>query len=282
MASIIWNAIQHLQIANSPALPSQAKKILVSLDLLGAIRRWRVISAPGIPADVRKVLDSFNRLADERDKLNRDLIYAYETISTLSVQLGEYEFLLKEAQERIAKRTELSMGHLQPEPPKSQVETNTAVDWIEDIWLCRSKDSALLGEAEAQWKNRSPQQALITASQLPSTRAKAGKKLGLVDQLKCHLLVAALLHFGGKYDESCDTIDMVRKTTQEQVQVCISYAQTREIYGIGYFIEGKNLLGMRIWQLAYWSFSKALYTPGYHAKAQRLQKEAINRVQRED
>lgn len=239
------------------------------------LRRLRGRAKPHLSPEGRQLLHLFNQLADERNRLLQDLRYALDTIDILDTQLAEYDCLLEKAQLRLSDRTDISKP-VANEAHKPQVAASTDVAWIEDTWLCSCQNSTLLGEAEDQWKDGRPQQALITASHILSTQPN----LELADTLKCRLFIAALVHYGAKHKESNERVDLALRTIQEQAAV--NYSQARELRGIAHFIRGKNLMALEEWHLAYWAFSKALYTPGYHSKAQRLQKEVIGNCQRND
>lgn len=225
--------------------------------------------------DARQLLILFNQLADERNRLLRDLRHAADTIDILDSQLAEYDCLLQDAQSRLAERTDFSKPRLATDD-KPQLDTNTGLGWIEDTWLCSCHNSTLLREAESQWKGGRPQQALITVSRALSTNSD----LELADVLKCRLFIAALVHHGGKYEESNERVDSALEMIQEERTM--NFAQAREVRAIAHFIKGKNLMGLEEWNLAYWAFLKALYTPGYHAKAQDFQKVAIANCKRGD
>jgi tetratricopeptide (TPR) repeat protein len=239
-------------------------------------QRLKGKAKPQLSPEGRQLLVLFNQLADERNRLLQDLRYALDTINVLETQLAEYDCLLEQAQSRLSGRTDLTKPRISAEAQKPQVEPSTEVAWIDDTWLCSCQNSAFLGEAEAQWKAGRPQQALIAASRALSSHPY----LELADKLKCRLFIAALVHYGSKYEESNERVDSVLRTIQEQPPA--NYAQAREVRGIAHFIRGRNLMGLKEWHLAYWSFSKALYTPGYHSKAQNLQKEAIGNCKRVD
>ncbi|RJE24297.1 hypothetical protein PHISCL_03352 [Aspergillus sclerotialis] len=181
------------------------------------------------------------------------------------------------SQSRLSGRTELSYPRTGTEIRKPHVEASTDLAWIEDTWLCSCQNSVFLGEAEEQWKNGRPQQALIIAERVLSSKPN----LKEADKLKCRLFIAALVHYGGKHEESNKLVDDALRMIQQQ-QCLINYAQAREVRGIAHFIQGKNLMGLKKWNLAYWTFSQTLYTPGYHSKAQYLQKEAIGNCKRDD
>lgn len=238
-------------------------------------RHLRGKSKPQLSPDAKQLLILFNQLADERSRLLQDLHYALETIDTLDTQLAEYDCLLEKAQARLLERTDISKPRLPAEAHKPQVKPGADLAWIEDTWLCSCQNAPFLREAEDKWKDGRPQHALITASRAHSNNPP----LKIADKMKCQLFIAALVHYGGKHEESNERVDSVLRMIQEQQQ--IDYAQAREVCGIAYFIQGKNLMGLEQWHLAYWAFSKALYTPGYHSKAQSLQKEAIANCQRE-
>lgn len=217
-----------------------------------------------------------NQLTEERDTLRQCLHVALETINFLDTQLAEYNSLLENAQTRLSERTELSKSHTTTGMHKPQVESSTDLAWIENTWLCSRQTSAVFGEAEEQWKGGRPQQALILVQRVLSSNSN----LGTADELKCRLFMAALVHYGGKHKESNKLVDTALRMIQDQRRM--TYSQAREIRGIAHFIQGKNLMGLRRWHMAYWAFSKALYTPGYHSKAQFLQKEAIDNSKRDD
>lgn len=238
----------------------------------GVLRRLRGKTS----LEGRQVLIMLNQLTEERDTLRQCLHFALETIDILDTQLTEYNSLLGNAQTRLSERTELSNPHPTTDVHKPQVKTSTDLAWIEDTWLCSRQNSALLGEAEEQWKGGRPQQALILVQRVLSSNSN----LEAADELKCRLFMAALVHYGGKHEESNTLVDTALRMTQDQCPM--TYSQAREIRGIAHFIQGKNLMGMKRWHTAYWAFSKALYTPGYHSKAQFLQKETIANSKMDD
>ena len=242
----------------------------------GVLRRLRGKSTPHMSPELRELLILFNQLANEGKMLSQCLHFALETIEILDTQLVEYDSLLAEAQSRLSGRTELSYPHTATETRKPHVEASTDLAWIENIWLCSCQSSVFLGEAEEQWKSGRPQQALIIAERVLSSKPN----LKEADKLKYRLFIAALVHYGGKYEESNELVDDALRVIQHQC--LINYAQAREVRGIAHFIQGKNLMGLKRWNLAYWAFSQALYTPGYHSKAQYLHKECIGKCKRDD
>lgn len=238
----------------------------------GALRRLRGKTS----LEEKQVFVMLNQLTDEKNRLRQCLHIALETVDILNAQLAEYDSLLEKAQSRLSERTELSKPHTTTDVHKPQIETNTDLAWIEDTWLCSYQNAALLGEAEEQWKGGQPQRALILAERALSSKSD----LEPADRLKCRLFMAALVHYGGEYEESNELVETALRMIQEQRPM--PYSQAREVRGIAHFIQGKNLLGLERWNLAYWAFSQALYTPGYHAKAQHLQKEAISNCKRDN
>ncbi|RMJ22124.1 hypothetical protein PHISP_07008 [Aspergillus sp. HF37] len=219
-------------------------------------QRLRGKAKPQLSPEGRQLLILFNQLADERNRLLQDISHALDTINVLETQLAEYDCLLEQAQSRLSGRTDLSKPRISADAHKPQVDSSTELAWIDDTWLCSCQNSALLGEAESRWKAGRPQQALIAASRALSSHPC----LELADQLKCGLFIAALVHYGSKYEESNERVDSVLRTIQEQPPA--NYAQAREVRGIAQFIRGRNLMGLEEWHLAYWLFRRLCIRPG--------------------
>ncbi|BDD55144.1 hypothetical protein MPDQ_000633 [Monascus purpureus] len=233
------------------------------------IRWWRNDNSNSreLSTEAKHLLKTINELADERDRLTKDLQHALETIKTLQDKLAEYDFLLKRARVRITQlRTTNSRprGDAAKRPPSDP--------WIHHIWFCSSKSSELLGQTEHDWKSGHPQRALYRLSTILSTR-----NLTLADHLMCKLLMAAIFHYTQNYNESNQLLESVLETTHGQL--VRDYSNTMELTGIARFIQGKNMAANENWNEAFWSFTKALYTPGYHTMAQKLQSEAMNKLE---
>lgn len=100
------------------------------------------------------------------------------------------------------------------------------------------------------------------------------------DNMKCRLLMAAVFHCSGECDKSDQFADDVLKNCG-RYRIAY-YRQVRELGGIARLIWGTNLMALKDWESAYWSFSRALHTPGYHVKAQHLQRETMESLMREE
>lgn len=238
------------------------------------LRWWR--SDSSLSPEARRMLNTLNELADEKDRLTQDLAHAVDTIKTLQDQLAEYDFLLKQAQSRLAQRATLSSrsDNRRPQSRGSTADTTSNdQDWIQNTWLCLSEDSKLLGEAENTWKSGHPQRAINALSLILSTRGN----LSLADKFKCQLLMAAIFHCDGNYDGSNQLLNTVLEKTQDRL--IPNYTHTMELAGIARFIQGKNFMARGDWNEAFWSLTRALYTPGYHGKAQQLQDEAMHKLE---
>lgn len=265
-----------------------------------------------LSSEARRILRALNELADERDMLNQQLTHAIDTIKTLQDQLAEHDFLLKQAQIKLTRqkmsttseadsretprshRTSSSNSNSNSRSTRTRTSTIASTStaptsvtastsststrgrgptWIQNTWLCTQQNSRLLGAAECEWKHGNPQRAINALSAQLTTR----KDLLLSERLKCQLLMAAIFHCHGQHDESNQLLNVVLEKTQGSL--IPNYSHTMELAGIAHFIQGKNMVALENWNEAFWSLTKALYTPGYHDKAQQLQDSAMRTLE---
>jgi len=213
------------------------------------------------------------QLAAQISNLEQKLHQAIGTIDSFKGQLAEYDVLLAHAQCRIA----------EPTPPAFQVETQPLSEtssvlnpkmkstrvWIDDLWLCNSSENTPLQEAEAYWKNGSPQCALGIVSQA----IVSNPFLSPAEEIRCQIFAAAVFHATGHFDESNRRLGIVMKT----IASCNHLDETRpgDLRSIAHYIQGRNLMELGEFIDAYYSLSRALGTPGYHTKARDYQKNAV-------
>lgn len=227
--------------------------------------------------DGRQLVKLFNEVADERNRLQRNLSYALDTIKQLEIQLAEYDFLLMQAQTQLSQRKRTSMGQSDRTGKSSAAYQDSNAVWIQDTWLCVAENHGLLGKAEMAWNSGDAQHALILATQTLSSQSET---VDVVEKLTCRLFIAALFHCNGKYADSNDHVNIVIQALGERS--FLNATAVRELGGIARFIQGKNLMARGEWQPAYWALSRALHTRGYHTKARQLQREAIEHCARQE
>lgn len=213
------------------------------------------------------------QLTAEIISLEQKLQQAIDTIDLFKGQLAEYDVLLAHAQCRVA----------EPTPSAFQVETQTLGQtsfasspemkptrvWIDDLWLCNTSENTPLQEAEAYWKNGSPQCALEIVSQA----IDSNPFLSPSEEIRCRIFAAAVFHSTGNYNESNRRISIVLKTIARYTR--LDEPRSGELTSIAHYIQGRNLMELGEFTDAYYSLSRALGTPGYHTKARDYQKNSV-------
>ncbi|KAJ6102359.1 hypothetical protein N7486_004786 [Penicillium sp. IBT 16267x] len=216
------------------------------------------------------------QLTAQISNLEQNLHQSIHTVDLLKAQLAEYDVLLAHAQCRVA----------EPTPPAFQLETqplgqtrsalspqmnkmNSTRVWIDDLWLCNASENTPLQEAEAYWKNGSPQCALKIVSQA----IDSNPFLSPSEEIRCRIFAAAVFHSTGHFDESNRRLSIVLKT----IARCTRLDEPRpgDLISIAHYIQGRNLMELGEFTDAYYSLSRALGTPGYHTKARDYQKNAV-------
>lgn len=227
--------------------------------------------------DLRQLLVTLKLLAEERVQLQRNLFEAIETITWLKAQLAEYDLLLAQAECRLPDFAAAELEVEQPpdhHPPgnhesQSDLTRRSGETWIDDLWLCSGKRPEALLEAESQWQDGFPELAMDIVSRTICT----DPFLCPVEEMRCRVFVAAVLHCLGRYEESNKRLNVVLQMISRHY--LFDGAHSKEITGIAHFLQGRNLMVLKEIPAAYWSLSRALCTPGYHVKAGHFQKQAI-------
>lgn len=225
--------------------------------------------------DAVQLLELLDQIAYERETVRHDLDYVHELIDSLESQLTGYDTLISQAQSDLMRITGI-LEEFACFPAVSPVaDIGTDLAWIEDTWLCSSTNSALLREAEMSWLTGYPQSALNAISSVLT------KNTGLDwdEAMKFRLLMAAILYSTGVHHESSYIVDNVLRRCEEHF--VLHHVQAKEVSGVASFIKGKLMMTQQNWKAAYQAFADALQTPGYHAKAQKYQREAVRNHMRE-
>jgi hypothetical protein len=223
-------------------------------------------------SDVAQLLSMIDRLSNERATLHQDLSEAAETITSLKAQLAEYDLLIAHLQSRTHMSTPPTphMDDIQ-KSPKAGADT-----WIADIWLSSDSELGLLAEAERQWHDGNPEIAMDIVSRTICT----DPFLPPVEEIRCRIFVAAVLHSLGRYEESNKRVDVALQMLSRHYLFDSSH--TRHFTGMAHYIRGRNLLTLKEFTEAYWSLARALCTPGYHTKTRHYQRKAIEDFTREE
>ncbi|KAJ5713603.1 uncharacterized protein N7483_010784 [Penicillium malachiteum] len=205
--------------------------------------------------------------------LEEDLQKSNHTTELLRAQLAEYDMLLAHAQCRVGETPpptfqtdEQSVNQASPAVSPSN---KTSKVWIDDIWLCNDAENIPIQEAEAYWKNGSPQSALEIVSQA----IDANPFLSATEDIRCRIFAAAVLHSMGRFEVSNRRLGVIIESVSRYS--LLNDLRSRDLVGIAYYVFGRNLIEMGEFAEAYYSLSRALGTPGYHNKTRDYQKAAV-------
>ncbi|KAJ5690495.1 hypothetical protein N7462_004887 [Penicillium macrosclerotiorum] len=224
----------------------------------------------GINLEVQKLL------ADNM-ALQKNLQAATETISELNAQLAEYDLLLAHSYSQLGESMLANVERDQDmsgsdsvvssihRSPKSTIGT-----WVYDLWLCSDHGIKPLYTAEHLWRSGDPDAALQCAGDIISSNPF----LSFSGEMLCRVFIAATLHAIGEYKNSNAHLKRLFRILAHQHSAPY-FLECRDVVGAAYSIQGRNLMALEEYSKAYWSLSRALNTPGYHYKARKYQKRAI-------
>lgn len=204
----------------------------------------------------RELYDSFQSLSKEGDRLRLELARAQDTISILETEIDAIKFHADAAFAKMAEQMKV---------PRHTFELTTDTipgsSWLKDIWLSQPSNVDLLGDAEAAWKEKltDPREALHIAAQVCSETTNRS------DVMMCSLFVAAAMLATGKTEEACAYANEVLRESG-------NHCHYKYIAGIAHYLRGRVFLEMHSFRQAYWDFSLAVFTPGYHERAKHFQK----------
>jgi hypothetical protein len=214
----------------------------------------------------QELYDTFQSLISERDQLQLEVTQAQETIGHLETEINAIKFHGDAAFAKVADKMEVARHTFE-----LVTESTSGSYWLKDIWLSEPSRAALLGEAEAAWKEKmkNPQNALnIVGKVLKATTDKS-------ERMICNLFVSAIMLAIGKTEEACAGVN-------EVLHQCGNDFRYKHLAGIAHYLRGRVFLEIMSLRQAYWDFSLAVFTPGYHEWAKHLQQYTEKRVSQED
>ena len=205
----------------------------------------------------QQILDQFEIVRRQRDSALRDLSYAQETIALLEAELTGVKYHGDLAYAKVADEQGISKRQIERSPG---VSVTTATTWIDGVWLCSPDKTNILRLAEEAWEQNlhNPQSALLLVTE--ALKAGPVKK----DRLRCMLFTAAVQLSARSLEPACAMVN-------ECIHECGTDPRFNDIAGIAYYIRGRILLALKHYPSAYWDFSRAVLTKGYHEKVKKWQ-----------
>ena len=256
------NAFVCLEIASTHCLP--LRSVFERDSVL-----WPVIDRPLGPQSPmtslkQELYNTFQSLINQRDRLRLELVHAQETISLLETEYNAAKYHGDEAFAQVA--DQLGVARHRFQPPDSIPATR----WLDDLWLSVPDNATLLGAAEVAWEQNmtNPQTALNIVAQVLKGNTKTHEKI------KCTLLISAIMLSSGQIEIAC-------ANANEVLRECGKNFFYRHLAGIAYYLRGRVFLELKCFRQAYWDFSLAVFTPGYHEKSKHFQQYTENMILQE-
>ena len=203
----------------------------------------------------KQLYDIFQAILRQRDQARVEITRAQETIALLEAEIAALKFRADDAFARVAVQ-QGSLRHQGDIPAESPPGTH----WISDLWLSTTKDRTLLGEAEGAWERNlsNAQEALNVVAKL------VRENTSVRERIKCALFVCAVLLANGRKEEAC-------ANANEALRLCGTDFRYKHLAGIAHYLRGRVFLEIQSLRLAYWDFSLAIFTGGYHERAKFFQ-----------
>jgi FtsZ-binding cell division protein ZapB len=210
--------------------------------------------------------DIFQALIDDRDQLRLEVTQALEIISLLEMEMNAIKSHGDEAFEKVADEMEIAKHTF--ELVADSVPTS---HWLRDIWLSEPNNAALLGAAEAAWEANmaNPQKALNIIGKVLNGSIEQGERI------KCNLLVSAIKLDAGRTEEAC-------ASASDALRQCGNDFRYRHLAGVAHYLRGRGFLELKSLRQAYWDFSLAVFTPGYHEHVKHFQAYTENCILHQD
>jgi hypothetical protein len=215
-------------------------------------------------------------------RLARALKEANDTVFEQEKLLAEYDCLLAHSQ---AREKDCKVKSFRPDqsipitPGALSPKLNTNSYWIQDHWFCMNHGIECLRIGECHWGNGNPALALEhVTSFIAAGSFHRDIYLDPLQELRCRLFIAALLHCFEIYEESNERICAIKRliaTDNMEIGQHLSETTSNDIIGIAHYIQGRNLKELGRFSEAYLSFSRALEVPYYHEKARAIQEQLI-------
>ena len=214
----------------------------------------------------QQLYDTFQTLVNERDQLRLELRNAQETISLLETEVNAIKCHGDAAFAKVADAMSVTKHTFE-----LVAEPTPASHWLKDLWLSEPSSAALLGDAEAAWKENitNPQKALNVVG-----RSLQGN-IQQSERIRCNLFVAAVMVAAGKTEEAC-------AIANGMLHECGNDFRLRNLAGIAHYLRGRVFLELKSLRQAYWDLSLAILTPGYHERAKHFQQYTENLILQED
>lgn len=222
---------------------------------------------PAMTSSLKQQLyDIFQSLVKERDQLRLEVAQAHETINLLETEINAIKSCGDGAFAKVAHIREVSRHTFELVD-----ESTSGSHWLKDIWLSEPNNAVLLGEAESSWRENmtNPQKALNIVGQLLKRTTEKSERI------KCSLFMSAIMLAKGKTEESCAGVNDV-------LHQCGNDFEYKHLAGVAHYLRGRVFIEIKSFRQAYWDFSMAVFTPGYHERVKHFQQYAENRILQED
>ena len=206
-----------------------------------------------MPSLKQQLYDTFQALVKERDQLRLEVSQAQEIISLLETEINAIKCHGDAAFDEVVETRKIARHTFE-----LVSETSSTCYWLKDLWL--SGNMALLSPAEAAWKENvlNPQKALNLVGKVLNSNIKQ------CERIRCNLFVAAIMLATGNTEEAC-------AGANGMLRLCGNDFRYRHLAGIAYYLRGRVFLEIKSLHQAYWDFSLAVFTPGYHERVKHLQ-----------
>jgi hypothetical protein len=214
----------------------------------------------------QELYDIFQALINDRDHLRLEVVQAHEVISLLETEINALKSHGDEAFEKVADKVEITKHTFD-----LVAESTSASHWLKDIWLLEPSNAALLGAAEAAWEANmaNPQKALNIIGKVLNGNTKQSERI------KCNLLVSAIMLDTGRTEEAC-------ASANDALRQCGNDFKYKHLAGVAHYLRGRVFLEIKSLRQAYWDFSLAVFTPGYHEHAKHFQDYTENCILHQD
>jgi len=214
----------------------------------------------------QELFNTFQDVIKQRDQLRLELVHAQETIRLLESEIDATKYHGDKAFAQVADQLGVVRHKFQ-----LTADSDPASYWLDDLWLSVPENAKLLGEAEEAWEKNmvNPQKALNIAARTVKDNINRD------DKIKCALFVSAIMLASGRTEEAC-------ANANEALRECGHSFMYKNLAGIAHFLRGRVFLELKSLRQAYWDFSLAIFTPGYHERAKHFQQYTENRILQED
>lgn len=218
----------------------------------------------------KRLFAAYAKALQQLEQAQADLNYALETIQVLEAELETTKTHGNDVVERLKKSCSIRV--VDTTIHDVAVREIPSQIWVDDIWLCKLKDFAILHEAEQHWLEKMPQQALNKLTGL-----KKQPSLSTIHRMECAVLESAVLFSNGQYEKCRVRADEVLRI-QEQHPAQRHLPVHRHVVGIAQYLRGRACLELGDNRDAYWSFSLAVTTKDYHEKVVDFKDTAHSRL----